>query len=57
LTPKFKEQTHVVSNVTPMTWKDKGEPPLGTKIDAQVMTDIRKKANPHSRDYYTYGKI
>jgi len=57
LTPKFKEQNHVVSNITPMTWQDKGEPALGTKIGNNVMTDTRKKASPHARDYYTYGKI
>ncbi len=56
LTPKFKEQTHVVSNITPMQQKDMGQPPFGTTIDKAVITDTRKIGNPHANDYYTYGK-
>jgi len=55
LTPKFKEQTHVVSNITPIKQKDMGEPPLGTTIFGSTMSDVRKKANPQSSDTYTVG--
>jgi hypothetical protein len=48
LTPKFKEQNHVVSNITPMTVRDLGQPPN---------LDVRKNANPHSTDYYTKGAV
>lgn len=56
LTPKFNEQTHVVSNITPIKQKDMGEPKFGTKIGNNVMTDTRKIGNPNARDFYTYGK-
>jgi hypothetical protein len=48
LTPKITEQNHVVSNITPMTVRDLGEPPN---------LDVRKNANPHSTDYYTKGAV
>ena len=59
---KVEWKPSTVKEVQPLTLdtttvRDWGEPPLGTKIRNNVMSDIRKKANPHSRDYYTYGKI
>lgn len=55
LTPKFKEQTHVVSNITPIKQKNLGEPALGQTIFGATMSDVRKKANPQSSDTYTVG--
>ena len=57
LTPKFKnENTHVVSNITPIKQRNLGEPKFGTTIGKNVMSDTRKIGNPQARDYYTYGK-
>jgi len=36
--------------------KDKGEPPLTSKIFGHAIGDVRKIGNPHSTDRYTYGK-
>ena len=55
LTPKFKEQTQVVSNITPIKLKNLGEPAFGQTVNSAVMSDVRKKANPQSSDTYTVG--
>mgnify|MGYP001260257146 CR=1 FL=1 len=36
--------------------KIKGEPPLTSTYFGKAIGDVRKKGNPHSTDYYTYGK-
>jgi len=38
------------------SFKISGEPPLETSYFGKAIGDVRKKGNPHSTDYYTYGK-
>jgi len=51
---QYPEIQTAVNDVGSM--KITGEPPLETTYFGKAIGDVRKKGNPHSTDYYTYGK-